>query len=59
MACMSEAPKPDVGEEVTVELAPTVEIPAMIRDGRIDHALAVMGLFWWLDDRRGQIVPAS
>jgi ADP-ribose pyrophosphatase len=44
-------PKLDVGEEVTVELAPVAEIPRMIRDGRVDHALAVMGLFWWLADR--------
>lgn len=44
-------PELDVGEEVTVELAPVAEVPRMIRDGRVDHALAVMGLFWWLADR--------
>lgn len=41
-------PKLDPNEEVTVELAPVASIPRMIRDGRIDHALAVMGLLWWL-----------
>ena len=41
-------PKLDPNEEVTVELAPVASIPRMIRDGRIDHALAVMGLLWWI-----------
>ena len=41
-------PKFDVNEELTLELVPAAEIPAMIRDGRIDHALAVAGLQWWL-----------
>ncbi len=41
-------PRPDVGEEVSVELTPADSIPPMIRDGRIDHALSVMGLLLWL-----------
>ncbi len=41
-------PHLDPGEEVAVELAPIREIPAMIRDGRIDHAVCVAGLLWWL-----------
>jgi 8-oxo-dGTP pyrophosphatase MutT (NUDIX family) len=41
-------PRPDVGEEVAVELVAADEIPAMIRDGRIDHALAVQGLLLWM-----------
>jgi 8-oxo-dGTP pyrophosphatase MutT (NUDIX family) len=40
--------KLDHAEEVSVELVPTIEIPQMIRDGRIDHALVVSGLLWWL-----------
>jgi ADP-ribose pyrophosphatase len=42
------APKLDVGEEVTVELAPARSIPRMLKDGTIDHALAILGLLWWL-----------
>jgi ADP-ribose pyrophosphatase len=38
----------DHSEEVSVELVPALEILQMIRDGRIDHALVVMGLLWWL-----------
>jgi 8-oxo-dGTP pyrophosphatase MutT (NUDIX family) len=38
----------DHGEEVEVELVREEEIPAMIRDGRVDHALAVMSLYAWL-----------
>ncbi len=41
-------PRLDHGEEVAVELAPAAEVPSMIRDGRIDHALCVAGLLWWL-----------
>ncbi len=42
-------PRPDQSEELAVEvLAPVHEIPAMIQDGRIDHAVCVAGLLWWL-----------
>src|SRR5437773_126423 len=30
------------------ELVPLREIPPMIRAGRIDHAVCVAGLLWWL-----------
>ncbi len=40
--------KLDHGEELTVELIPSSAIPAMIQDGRIDHAIVVCGLLWWL-----------
>lgn len=41
-------PRLDAGEEVAVELVPAVEVPAMIGNGEIDHALSVMSLLWWL-----------
>src|SRR5262245_6657655 len=41
-------PHPDPSEEMVVELIPAREIPAMIRDGRIDHAVCVAGLLWWM-----------
>lgn len=41
-------PAPDADEELDLELMPAAEIPAAITDGRIDHALSVVGLFWWL-----------
>ena len=41
-------PTPDHGEEVEVELFDADAVPAMIRDGRIDHALSVLGLYAWL-----------
>jgi 8-oxo-dGTP pyrophosphatase MutT (NUDIX family) len=44
-------PRPDVGEELSVVLAPAGEILAMIRDGRIDHAVCVAGLLLWLATR--------
>jgi ADP-ribose pyrophosphatase len=47
------APEPDDLEEVAVELVPARSVPAMIRDGRIDHALSMLGLLWWLADREG------
>lgn len=38
----------DPGEELSLELVPQAMIADMIRDGRIDHALVVCGLLWWL-----------
>lgn len=35
-------------EELSMELIPAAEIPARIRDGTIDHALAVCSLLRWL-----------
>jgi 8-oxo-dGTP pyrophosphatase MutT (NUDIX family) len=47
-------PHPDPNEELTIELAPIREIPEMLRDGRIDHAVCVAGLYEWLMlDRSG------
>jgi 8-oxo-dGTP pyrophosphatase MutT (NUDIX family) len=44
-------PRPDASEELAVELVPTGEITAMIRDGRIDHSVCVAGLLLWLGTR--------
>jgi 8-oxo-dGTP pyrophosphatase MutT (NUDIX family) len=44
-------PRPDASEELAVMLAPSTEIPAMIHDGRIDHAVCVAGLLVWLSSR--------
>jgi 8-oxo-dGTP pyrophosphatase MutT (NUDIX family) len=41
-------PKLDHGEEVSVELVPAEDVPGMIREGKIDHGLSVLGLLWWL-----------
>jgi ADP-ribose pyrophosphatase len=45
------APAPDHNEEVAVELVPASAVPQMIEDGRINHALSVAGLLWWLRGR--------
>jgi 8-oxo-dGTP pyrophosphatase MutT (NUDIX family) len=45
-------PNPDSGEEVAIELVPARAIPRLIRQGRIDHALAVMSLLLWLRVQR-------
>jgi ADP-ribose pyrophosphatase len=44
-------PRPDVGEELSIVLVPAREVPAMVRDGRIDHAVCVAGLLLWLSGR--------
>jgi 8-oxo-dGTP pyrophosphatase MutT (NUDIX family) len=41
-------PRLDHAEEVSVELVPAESIPQLIRDGQVDHALAVTGLLRWL-----------
>lgn len=48
----------DEHEELSIELAPEAEIPAMIADGRIDHALVVQGLLAWLARRDGLLPDA-
>jgi ADP-ribose pyrophosphatase len=35
------APKPDGGEVLAIETAPLADVHAMLRDGRIDHALVI------------------
>jgi len=45
-------PQPDQTEELTVELLPVAEIESAIRDGRIDHSLAVLGLLLWQSQQR-------
>ena len=44
-------PDPDQEEELTIERVPAEEIPRLIREGQIDHALVVAGLLWWLGTR--------
>lgn len=51
-------PKLDANEEVAVLLAPVSTIPQFIRDGRINHALTVMGLLWWLNTKPGAILAS-
>ncbi|RUL88852.1 NUDIX hydrolase [Tautonia sociabilis] len=41
-------PTCDEGEELRLELVPAREVPRLLRDGRISHALCVQGLLWWL-----------
>ena len=41
-------PHPDPSEELAVELVPVDEVPTLIKTGRIDHAVCVAGLLWWL-----------
>jgi 8-oxo-dGTP pyrophosphatase MutT (NUDIX family) len=41
-------PSLDHGEEVEVELFDESEVLTLIRTGRVDHALAVLGLYAWL-----------
>jgi 8-oxo-dGTP pyrophosphatase MutT (NUDIX family) len=41
-------PATDHTEELAIERVPLVEIPRLIREGRIDHALVVAGLLSWL-----------
>ncbi len=41
-------PQPDHSEELIVEMVSVRDIPALIETGRIDHAVCVAGLLWWL-----------
>ena len=46
-ARLERCPSPDASEELAVELVPASEALAMIRDGRIDHALAIQAILLW------------
>ncbi|WP_337174821.1 NUDIX hydrolase [Paludisphaera sp.] len=46
-------PKLDHTEELTVERVPAGEILNLIRAGKVDHALVVAGLLWWLAEEGG------
>jgi hypothetical protein len=46
-------PKLDHTEELTVEKVPAGEILPLIRAGKVDHALVVAGLLWWLAEEGG------
>jgi ADP-ribose pyrophosphatase len=41
-------PDLDSNEELSIERVHRSEIPKLIREGHIDHALVVAGLLWWL-----------
>lgn len=45
----------DDHEELTLDLVPEADVPAMIEDGRIDHALVVQGLLAWMAWRDGRL----
>jgi 8-oxo-dGTP pyrophosphatase MutT (NUDIX family) len=45
-------PDPDHHEELTIVRVPVGEIPRLIREGLIDHALVVAGLLWWMASPR-------
>ena len=44
-------PTLDHGEEVEVELFDESEVWSLIREGQVDHALSVLGLYAWLWSR--------
>jgi 8-oxo-dGTP pyrophosphatase MutT (NUDIX family) len=44
-------PDPDHHEKLTITRVPAREVPRLIQEGRIDHALVVAGLLWWLGTR--------
>ncbi len=39
-------PKPDEGEHIEVITVPRIEIPSLLRQGRITHSLVVAGFHW-------------
>ncbi len=42
-----DEPRLDPSEEVELVLVPAAEVPTMLRDGRVDHALAALALMLW------------
>jgi 8-oxo-dGTP pyrophosphatase MutT (NUDIX family) len=44
--------RPDETEDIRVVLHPVREVPGLLREGRITHALVVAGLYWYLERER-------
>jgi 8-oxo-dGTP pyrophosphatase MutT (NUDIX family) len=42
-------PRPDETEDIRVVLYPGQEVPRLLREGKITHALVVAGLYWYLE----------
>jgi ADP-ribose pyrophosphatase len=40
-------PRPDDTEDIEVVRYPRSEVPRLVREGRISHALVVVALWWW------------
>jgi len=50
---------PDQSEELAVELVAIGDIPKLIETGRIDHAVCVAGLLWWLTLKHPELLGPS
>ena len=48
------APEPDETEDIRVVLHRVEEIPRLLQEGRITHALVVAGLLWYLEGARAR-----
>jgi len=47
-------PRPDETEDIRVVCYPVDDIPRLLREGRITHALVVAGLLWYLETDRNR-----
>ncbi len=46
-AAFRHPPRQDSTEDIEVQIVPLAEIPRMIRDGRITHALVIAAFYWY------------
>ncbi len=46
-AHLAGEPRPDDTEDIEVVRYPRREVPRLLREGRISHALVVVALWWW------------
>ncbi len=46
-------PQPDSTEDIETELGPLAEIPRLIQEGQITHALVLIAFFWFLTGQKG------
>ncbi len=51
-------PMPDQTEDIEVVLIPLIDIPDLIREGKIDHAIVISAFYWFfLQGQKGLIKP--
>jgi hypothetical protein len=55
--CLKSAPQLDSGEDLLTRLVPILEIPALVKSGKIRHSLVVVALYqfdlWQRDRAKG------
>ena len=51
---LAGGPRPDDTEDIKVVRYPRRDVPGLLRDGKISHALVVAAFLWWFQYEEGR-----